>query len=755
MSSKRIDWKAAILGLVVLVCVLAVAIWRPPEFVAVEEAVFDKYQQWKPREYNPDSPVRVIDIDDESLVEFGQWPWPRTYLAELLRRLTNAGVAAIALDITFTEPDRTSLATMSDTLGRFGGNYDGLFVEVERRSAENALPDHDEELSWMISQTPTVLGTIPTDRPLDDRMPPQPKGIAISGDGGDIRPIVEWFQGAIPNLEVLSRSASGVGTIALAKDEKAVIRRVPMIVAIAENQFPYPSLSIEALRVAQQAGSLGVKTSRGSGESDLGGDVSIVSMKVGGAVIPLDRKGALRVYYSGAENERVISIKDVLAGDDLAPEVAEQLLGQIVFVGSSAEQLFDIKTTPIHDRISGVHVHAEIVEQVIDQSWISRPDFAQGIERLIAIVLGVVLIALLCTNLPLTAFGVLIVGVAGVGFGCWYAFSEQATLFSPLLPMAGAALPYFSVSGYKFFTAEASRREVTRQFEHFVSPEVIEDIVDDPERYLTPGGAQRVLSIMFLDVRRFSTITEKMEPQEVIAFINKLLTPLTDAIIENEGTIDKYMGDAVMAFWNAPRETESHEIKSVRSMLAFDPIMTELNVEFERMGLPDIDIGVGVNTGECSVGNMGSLKRLAYSCVGDSVNLAARLEGQTKAYGVRNLIGSRTAEGLPGFAAIEIDSVAVKGRTQPETIFTVAGDETVAADPAFATVAGAISTARAAYLSQDWNAAEAAFRDVGAMDRVGGFAPAPFAEVFLARIAEYRTSPPPADWDGVYVATSK
>ncbi len=755
MSAKKVDWKAAILGLVVLAGVIGVAVVRPPEYVAVEEAIFDKYQQWKPREYNPDSPVRVIDIDDESLVEFGQWPWPRTYMAELLRRVTNAGAAAIALDITFTEPDRTSLATMSETLGRFGGNYDGLFIEVERRSAENALPDHDDELSWMISQTPTVLGTIPTDAPLDDRMPPQPKGIAVSGDGGDIRPVIEWFEGAIPNLAVLSRAAKGVGTIALAKDEKSVIRNVPLVVAIADNQFVYPALSVEALRVAQGAGSHAVKTSRGSQEQDFGAEVSIVNMKVGGAVIPLDHRGALRVYYSGAEEERVISVSDVLAGDELAPEVADRLLGQIVFVGSSAAQLFDIKTTPLHDRISGVHVHAEIVEQVIDQSWISRPDLAAGIERLVAILLGLVLIVLLCTNRPLIAFGVLVVAVAGSAFGSWHAFSNEATLLSPLLPIAGAALPYFSVSGYKYFTAEASRREVTRQFEHFVSPEVIEDIVDDPEKYLTPGGAQRMLSIMFLDVRRFSTITEKMEPQEVIAFINKLLTPLTDAIIEQQGTIDKYMGDAVMAFWNAPRETESHEIKSVRAMLAFDPIMTELNVEFERMGLPDIDIGVGINTGECSVGNMGSLKRLAYSCVGDSVNLAARLEGQTKAYGVRNLIGSRTAEGIPGFAAIEIDSVAVKGRTQPETIYTVAGDERVGSDAAFTAVADAIGSARAAYLAQDWDGAEAGFRAIGAMGRVGAFEPAPFADVFLGRIAEYRASPPPADWDGVYVATSK
>ncbi len=751
----KIDWLAGLLGAIVLGLIIAADVFWADEFQAANETIFDQYQNWKPREYNPESPVRVIDIDDRALAELGQWPWPRTYMAEMLRRLTNAGAAAIALDITFVESDRTSPGTLLDTLGRFGGDYDGLFVEMERRREENALPDHDADLSWMISQTPTIVGTIATDNPLTERMPPQPKGIAVSGDGGDIRPIVQWFEGATPNLEVLSRSASGVGTIALAKDEGTIIRRVPLIVAIGENEFLYPSLSIEALRVAQGAQSFLVKTTRGSGEVDLGGDVQIASMRVGGAIVPLDRDGQLRVHYSPARDERVISALDLLAGDDTPPEVSDQIAGRIIFVGSSAESLFDIKATPLHDRISGVHIHAEIVEQIIDQTWITRANDFIGLERLIAVVLGTIVVIFLALNLPLSGFVFLIVAATATVASSWLAFSTENFLYSPLVPMLGLVLPHFTVSGYKFFTAEASRREVTRQFEHFVAPEVIEDIIDDPDRYLTPGGALRDLSIMFLDVRRFSTITETMEPQEVIAFINDLLTPLTDAILENEGTIDKYMGDAVMAFWNAPRETEDHEMKSVRAILAFDEIMERLNVDFSARGLPLIEIGSGINTGKCSVGNMGSRKRLAYSCLGDAVNLAARLEGQTKAYGVKNLIGSKTAAGLQGFAAIEIDSVAVKGRSQPETIFTVAGDEVVAADPAFDIVAGGMAAAREAYLDQDWDAAEAAYKGLAEKPRIGTFDPAACAAIFLERIAQYRLDPPPADWDGVYVATSK
>ncbi|MEM7212772.1 MAG: adenylate/guanylate cyclase domain-containing protein, partial [Pseudomonadota bacterium] len=440
----------------------------------------------------------------------------------------------------------------------------------------------------------------------------------------------------------------------------------------------------------------------------------------------------------------------------LPPAIASDVAGKIILVGTSVTGLFDLVRTPLSYRIAGVHVHAEVVEQIIDGVYLYLPEYAIIIERGITLIAGLLVIGLLALNLPLMGFITLILCVGGTCAASWIAFSEHSLLFNPILPVMGVALPYFAVSGYKFFTAEASRREVTRQFEHFVSPEVISDIVDDPERYLTPGGAQRELSIMFLDVRRFSTITEKMEPQEVIAFINKLLTPLTDVIISNEGTIDKYMGDAVMAFWNAPRETSEHQLKSVRAMLDFDPIMADLNQEFQAMGLPDIDIGVGINTGECSVGNMGSLKRLAYSCVGDSVNLAARLEGQTKAYGVRNLIGSATAEvATQNFACVELDAVAVKGRSQPETIFTVAGASDVLGSTAFRNLRDRLAQARTYYLRQEWDASEAAFRQAADLGTVGGFDPRAFASIMIERIEDYRLEPPSADWDGVYVATSK
>lgn len=764
MAGKRkFDWRAAVIGITVLGGVLALFRDPPSQLIEAEEVVFDQYQEWRPRPYmteDPEAPgefyappVRVIDIDEASLRELGQWPWPRTFLAELVDRLAEVGAAVVIFDVAFVEPDRTSPAMLAETLPRFGAEYGNLFEALQRASDENAtpVPDHDAIFAEALARYPTVIGVIPSDDP-GEREVPIKKRIQPLGPTGAAMPVTRWPY-AINSRPILSEAASGIGLISLARDEGQTIRRVPIVQEVGGELFPV--LSAEGLRVALGVGSILMKTTQYREEQDFSGGIAISSVKIGPFIVPTDADGAVRVRYSGVVDERVVSARDVLADGGMSAETANRLAGQIVFVGSSAPTLFDVKTTPLTDRISGVHIHAELVEQIFQGAYLTRPDWEVGLTFLLMIVGGLLIVGLLSFNMPLLGFGTLIVALGGVAGGSWYLFVDQSLLLSPLGPALAVALPHFTVSGFKYFVSEAGRREVTRQFEHFVSPEVIQDIIDDPERYLTPGGAQRELSIMFLDVRRFSTITEKMEPQEVIAFINKLLTPLTDAIIAEQGTIDKYMGDAVMAFWNAPRETPEHEMKAIRAMLAMGPIMERLNGEFTAMGLPDIGIGVGINTGLCSVGNMGSLKRLAYSCVGDSVNLASRLEGQTKAYGVGNLIGAKTANGAPGFPMIELDSVAVKGRTQPETIYTVAGLPDVTETEDFQMLQLMLTGARAAYLAQQWDGAEEAFAAAAKLPPVGVFDPAGYCGIMIERIAEYRENPPPEDWDGVYVATSK
>ncbi|MEM7524137.1 MAG: adenylate/guanylate cyclase domain-containing protein [Pseudomonadota bacterium] len=284
---------------------------------------------------------------------------------------------------------------------------------------------------------------------------------------------------------------------------------------------------------------------------------------------------------------------------------------------------------------------------------------------------------------------------------------------------------------------------------------MIEEISEDPDRYLTPGGDLRDLSIMFCDVRKFSTITEKMTPQETILFINEFLTPLTDVVLKNGGTIDKYMGDCIMAFWNAPRKSDLHMEQATLALFQFREALQQINRNFKTIGFPEIDIGVGVNTGPCAVGAMGSKSRLDYSCIGDAVNLASRLEGITKQYGLWNCIGDFTAQNTAhAFALVEVDQVAVKGRTLPERIWTVAGESDMLTDPTYLSLRAAVDEGIEAYRSQDWDRAEDAYSRAGAA-QMKAFDPSGLRDVFHERIAEYRKAPPPADWDGVYVATSK
>ncbi|MFV0475969.1 MAG: CHASE2 domain-containing protein, partial [Pikeienuella sp.] len=584
-------------------------------------------------------------------------------------------------------------------------------------------------------------------------------------------------------------------------DERAdIIRRVPLLTRIEEQIVP--TLALEAIRVGFRAGSILVKSNDASQELGATG-IGVAAMRVGPMEIPVEADGGLYVYYSGTSlrrSSRVISAADILAGDEPDPALAARVAGKVIFVGASAPGLLDLVATPFEKAAAGVNVHAELAEQIIaeyfrgdrvayrdelaaalpalsgeekaaaeekiaeleaamaelsEPVFISKPDWGEGVERLFILLVGALASLLLAFNRTALAGVAAAVGAGAVAGASWFAFDLSGFLLGPVYPALGVFLPWGMLTIYNYVRADRDKRAVRSQFAHFMSPEVIEEIAEDPERYLTPGGDLRSLSIMFCDVRKFSTITEKMTPQQTILFINEFLTPLTEVVLRNGGTIDKYMGDCIMAFWNAPRKSQIHMEQATLALFQFRGALIEINRKFATMGFPEIDIGVGVNTGPCAVGAMGSKSRLDYSCIGDAVNLASRLEGITKQYGLWNCIGDNTARGVGhAFALIRVDQVAVKGRTKPETIWTVAGEAGALHDPAFLAMSEAVDEGLAAYKAQDWDRAEAAYRRAAGHE-LEAFSPKGLAEVFLERIAEYRLTPPPADWDGVYVATSK
>lgn len=730
-------------GLLLAILVLFYGI-RPAQVTSLEESVFDQYQRWLPRQYDPDSPVRVVEIDDAALAEFGQWPWPRTYHAELARRLVEAGAAVVVFDILFTEPDRTSPAELARSLPRFGYDYGDMFDPDGP-----PVPDHDATFGWIISQTPTVLSATATNTQTDNALPLRPSGMAISGDGSSIGSALESFPGAIPNLAILEKDAFGVGLVVLGNTENETIRKVPLFVALGADETPYPALSIEAIRVALGAPSHRIKTSRGSGEIDFGDDIKVVASSLADFEIPLDEKGRLRIHYSTAVHERAIPAVAILGPDELSQDVANEVAGRIVFVGVSALGAFDLKSTPLHPRIPGVHIHAELTEQILSQRFLQEPDWMSGASFLLAVTLSVVTLITLMAGWGWVAACLLALGLALVTGGSWWAFVERGILFNPLGPMFALLIPYLSVSAINYLRAEGARREVSRQFANFVPPDVVADIARDPGKALTPQGAERELTILFLDMRGFSTLTENMEPEEVVTLINDVLTPITDAILDNHGTVDKYIGDAVMAFWNAPRERSDHAVACLQATSTFDQIIGTINKKFEHEGRPRVGIGVGINTGMCAVGNLGSRRRMSYSCLGDAVNLAARLEALTRTYGTDTLVGARTvAAADQAFSFQELDIVAVKGRDTPERISTLLGPVSVCATDEAKSLANMIEDARRHYAAGSWDQAIAQFSAVQRRAPVGFFHPEEYASSMLARCKALKASPP-ADWDGV------
>ena len=752
----KLDWKALVLGLAVTAVVAALSYTRSPVLEEGEELLFDRYQAWQPRDWDPDaSQVRIVMIDEASIQALGQWPWPRSYIAALTDRLTEAGALAIGFDIIFSEPDRTSPEQVAEAWERFRDNYAGTHVFQTPQNVDlsvlDSLPDNDILFAESLGNSYSVLATVLLTG--EDQNGRAPYGARSPVESGTVRGAVSLYQGSLSSLTVFADLSLGVGSISLPPGSGEYVRYVPMISEVEGRLIP--SLSMELLRVAQDATSSIVKASDGSGQLELGEDPEVVSMQAAGVIVPLEPDGTMRVRFAGVKEARVISAREILEGPAIPADVARRVENRIVLVGADFPGLRDLITTPLGEDVPGVTVHAEIIEQILAESFFHRPDWFVALEFLMLLGLGITVAVLLALNLPLVGLGFMVTSVLGLGGASWFLFSTEQVLLSPVGGILAVGATHLTVSGWNYFRSDAQKREITRQFQHFVSPEVIEDIIADPDTHMTPGGAQRTLSIMFLDVRGFSTITETMTPDEVISFINGILSPLTEVILEHEGTVDKYMGDAIMAFWNAPRITEDHELKSVRAMLAFFPALVAVNEELRAKGFAEAAIGVGINTGDVSVGNMGSTRRLAYSCVGDAVNLAARLESITKQYGVKTLVGNETAKALGGLAVIEIDDVAVKGRSQPETIHTVAGDETVAALAQYEHLAARIVAARAAYRAQDWEAAEAAFRIVGDLEGVGLFEPRKLADAFLKRIARYREDPPGADWNGVFEAETK
>jgi adenylate cyclase len=647
-----------------------------PGFVAsLRNLTFDTYETLAPRPYG-DPPVRVIAIDDDALSAFGQWPWPRTRLADLTQQLVDMGAATVAFAVIFAEPDRLSPAQVIE------GLPGDKALQPSLRQALSSLPDNDEVFADILRGTPSVL-SFGTSATPNDRRPLVKASLAYAS--ADPLTLLAPFAGATPNLAILEQAAKGIGAISVsASTASGLVRRLPLYVS--DGRKVYPSLVIEALRIVQGAKTVVLRGTGASGEV-AGARDALIDTRVGDLKIPMTSDGDFWLYYDHDRPERRVSARDIL--DPARREaVRSQVEGQIVLIGVTATGLADLWTTALGETVPGVVLHAQAAEQILAGSFLTRPDWADGLEAIATVVLGLLVLALVLVVGPRWS---LLVGTAIVAlavYGSWSAFRHAQMLFDPVYPSLGAFAVHLAVTGMLFISTDRERRFVRRAFGQYLAPQLLAELEKAPGRMVL-GGEMRPLTIMFMDVRDFTPISEAISATDLVHFLNALLSPLSEAIQAEGGPIDKYIGDSIMAFWNAPLDVADHPRRACRASLAMRAMLKGMNGRdafgFGALGRSDlvVKIGIGLNTGDACVGNMGSERRFNYSAVGDAVNISARIESASKSFGTDILLSEDTARECGGFALLEVDEVLLKGKVRPVRLYALYGDETVAAEPAF------------------------------------------------------------------------
>ncbi|MEQ8780711.1 MAG: adenylate/guanylate cyclase domain-containing protein [Roseibium album] len=724
---------ARLSAVLLLLVLLGVRVLDPLVVELVRLKTFDFYQTLKPRDYQ-DLPVAIVDIDEKSLAELGQWPWARTTLATILQNIAQAGGIAVAFDIVFPEPDRLSPDQYSKSIG-------GLSQTLKDELA--ALPSTDKIMSDAMRRTRVVVGQaggvdfVETGRPKQSQTPvallgPDPTGVMFN------------YPKLLRNIAILEEAAAGKGLFSIYPDPDGIVRRAALT-ALADGQIQ-PALSVELLRVATGQNAFAVKSD----------EAGISGLVVGGVEVPTDRNGRIWVHYTPSISERYVSASDIVSGEFDVTRIKNHL----ILMGPSATGLLDLKATPLDPAMPGVEVHAQILENILSQSFLTRPNYALGAELIATTALSLltVLLVPILGALPVLAFGFVL--AASWVAGSWYMFASQKLLLDAGYPLFASFCVFLLLVFINYRREEIQRQEIRSAFGQYLAPDYVEQIARNPES-LALGGERRNMTVLFSDVRNFTKISESFadNPQGLTTLMNRFLTPLSNGIMEKRGTIDKYMGDAVMAFWNAPLDDNNQEFHACQAALIMVERMRAINLERKEEAEKEgreffpLNVGIGINTGDCVVGNMGSEFRFDYSVLGDSVNLASRLEGQTKAYGVTTLIGNNTARTVrEKLAVCEVDLIRVKGKQEPERIFTLLGDEAYAGSSAFREARSHFETMLESYREQDWERAKSL---CAALIGLGNSDFANLAETFGERIERFAKEPPPSDWDGVYVAETK
>jgi adenylate cyclase len=710
--------------------------WDPAPLEIARNGFFDLLYKTHPRPVQ-DYPVTIVDVDDKSLSEIGQWPWPRTVLAKLATRLSEEAAAVIGFDMIFPERDRLSPRRLADLVQPANEDLKGKLA---------AMPDNDELFADAIKSSRVVLGR--TVVPAADgqgtpagRSTPQ---VSIATIGGDPSGDLLRYPAALKNLPSLEAAAAGLGMLTVKPERDGLIRRAPLLLNVGNAIAP--GMAVELIRVATGAQSILVKRD----------EAGIKSIVFAGTEIPADSDGQLWVSFTHHDPQRFVPAADVLAGK-VPPE---RIAGKIALIGTSASGLFDLKSTPLDSVIPGVEIHAQIVESILAGATLNRPNFAVGLEICLSATIGAMLVIAVPMASALVNLLMASAIAALLALGSWYLFAVHRILIDVSYPLASSFAVFLLMTFLNYLREEKRRTQVRAAFRQYLSPDLVEQLIREPHR-LVLGGETREMSILFSDMRGFTSIAEsyKDNPAGLTALMNRMLTQLSHPIIARRGTIDKYIGDAVMAFWNAPLDDPKHALNACEAALELLSRIDKLNAGRKQEALAagaqatDMEIGIGISTGLNVVGNMGSDIRFDYSVLGDSVNLASRLESLTAAYGLRILISSETARQCSGqLAIVEIDRVRVKGKQDAETIYTLLGEQDLAQQGLFLNFRDAFHSMLAHFRAQEWPDALIHLRQCQDMKGLEGVNK--LLDLYASRIAAFTANPPPPGWDGVFKAAA-
>ncbi|HEY9018680.1 adenylate/guanylate cyclase domain-containing protein [Thiomicrospira sp.] len=685
-----------------------------------ELKIKDQMMLWR-GELPADPAIVVIDIDEKSLKEIGQWPWPRDQVSALLKGLADLEVGMIGMDVVFAEPDNSSPKRVFERLGL----------------PTQDLPDFDAMLAQSVAETPTILGYVFIQNP-DPVMPgaaPTSQAIIVERDKPNASYLFKPYR-TVLNIPQVQNSAYSSGYFNTLPDSDGVVRSVPLVMEYEGMLFP--ALSLEMMRIILGDNRLTVQYENNGVESVYIGDLRI----------PTDTYGRLLLNFRGESYRyQYISATDIIHGR----VSAEQVAGKIALVGTSAAGLLDLRATPFDSVYPGVEVHATALDNILNQEFIAKPMWVLGADLVSIVLLSLVVGAMLIWLGSIAGFLVATGLFLSIGFGHYYAFTQQGLLLNTIMPMFVLVGLFLLGTVVNYFYESQQKARIKSRFAQKVSAAVVEELINHPDDLVLEGREQDI-SILFSDIRGFTNLSETMgSAQALIQLLNRYMTPMVEVITRHQGTVDKFIGDAIMAYWNAPLPIKNHADEALQAAIEQIFALEDLNQQLTLDGLPNLKIGIGLNSGLAVVGEMGSLGRSDYTVIGDSVNLASRAEGLCKPYGAQIVLTEFTLAALQNPQSYKIrllDKVRVKGKVQPVSVYECLGDQHQAWYDYQEAEAQGYNLAQDAYhqacFDQALNLFEALHKDY----------PQTLYAMYVERCRHYIENPPP-NFDGVFTLTTK